>query len=623
MSKKRLITHLVVISMFVFSLGSSVITAQSSGKLPDSALPGQTTTRVSVASDGSQAVGGTSWFADISGNGEYVVFSSYATNLVNGDSNGREDVFLHNTRTGATTLISNASDGTQGDNSSWQPSISSSGSRIAFMSMAENLVSGDTTPERDIFLHDISSGQTIQVSVSSTRVPGNDDSEYPEISANGRYIVFMSLASNLVAGDTNNEADIFLHDTVTGITSRVSVASNGTQGNSGSSNPAISADGRYIAFNSNADNLVSGDNNSTWDVFLHDVQTGQTTRISVTSGGGEANSDSTEPSISADGRYIAFKSGATNLISGDDYEQDIFLHDRQTGVTSLVSSSSTGENGNGYTEAASISSSGRYVVFESGSDNLVSGDLNTARDIFLKDTFTGKTVLISMSSAGSQGNDSSNFPKISGDGGYVVFYSDATNLVNGDTNGFKDVFLRKLIYFDDVPVDHWASSYIAGIADAGLTTGYPDGTYRPENPVTRAEMAVFLLNGMGITTPPINGSHPFTDIAGHWAENYIEELFDQGITGGYPDGTYRPENLVTRAEMAVFLLKGMAVSPPAIDGSHPFTDVAGHWSEIFIEELFDQGITGGYPDGTYRPENRVTRAEMAVFLVNAFNIPLP
>ena len=177
--------------------------------------------------------------------------------------------------------------------------------------------------------------------------------------------------------------------------------------------------------------------------------------------------------------------------------------------------------------------------------------------------------------------------------------------------------------FSDVTTAHWAFQYVEAIADAGLTSGYPDGTYRPENPVTRAEMAVFLLNGMGVTAQSINGSHPFTDIAGHWAEKYIEELYDQGITGGYPDGTYRPENLVTRAEMAVFLLKGIGVTPPALDGSHPFTDVAGHWAEIFIEELYDQGITGGYPDGTYRPENRVTRAEMAVFLVNTFNIPLP
>jgi hypothetical protein len=136
-------------------------------------------------------------------------------------------------------------------------------------------------------------------------------------------------------------------------------------------------------------------------------------------------------------------------------------------------------------------------------------------------------------------------------------------------------------------------------------------------------MAVFMLNGMGITPPAMDSSHPFSDIAGHWAEAYIEELFDQSITGGYPDGTFRPEALVTRAEMAVFMLNAMNVTPPTIDGSHPFSDIAGHWAEAFIEELFDQGITGGYPDGTYRPENQVTRAEMAVFLVNAFGLPLP
>ena len=109
----------------------------------------------------------------------------------------------------------------------------------------------------------------------------------------------------------------------------------------------------------------------------------------------------------------------------------------------------------------------------------------------------------------------------------------------------------------------------------------------------------------------------------HWARNWIEALYQAGLTSGYPDGTYRPENPVTRAEMAIFLLKGMGITPPALDGSHPFSDIAGHWAEIFIEELYDQGITGGYPDGTYRPENRVTRAEMAVFLVKAFNLPLP
>jgi hypothetical protein len=184
-------------------------------------------------------------------------------------------------------------------------------------------------------------------------------------------------------------------------------------------------------------------------------------------------------------------------------------------------------------------------------------------------------------------------------------------------------FLENEPSFSDINISHWAFWYIELLANTGIAGGYPDGTYRSANPVTRAEMAVFLLNSMDVTPSPLNGSHPFSDISGHWAESYIEELYDQDITGGYPDGTYKPENLVTRAEMAVFLLNTMGITPSAIDGSHPFSDVTGHWAEIFIEELYDQGITGGYPDGTYRPENQVTRAEMAVFLVNAFNIPSP
>ena len=182
-------------------------------------------------------------------------------------------------------------------------------------------------------------------------------------------------------------------------------------------------------------------------------------------------------------------------------------------------------------------------------------------------------------------------------------------------------FLENKPSFIDIDISHWAFWYVELLANTDVTGGYPDDTYRPENQVTRAEMAVFLLNGMEISPPAMDGSHPFTDISGHWAEAYIEELFDQGVTGGYPDGTYKPENRVTRAEMAVFLLNGMSSTPPAPDGSHPFSDIAGHWAEAYIEELNDQGITGGYPDGTYRPENLVTRAEMAVFLVKGFDIP--
>ena len=174
---------------------------------------------------------------------------------------------------------------------------------------------------------------------------------------------------------------------------------------------------------------------------------------------------------------------------------------------------------------------------------------------------------------------------------------------------------------------HWAHNWIKSLSGAGLTPSYQDGTYRPENPVTRAEMSIFLqkgIGGSGFTPPTPDGSHPYTDITNHWAEAWIEELYDTGMTGGYSDGTYRPENQVTRAEMAVFLLKakhGNTYTPPAPSG-RSFSDVAGHWAEAWIEQLAVEGITSGYLDGTFKPDRVVTWAEMAVFLVNTFGLPI-
>jgi hypothetical protein len=183
--------------------------------------------------------------------------------------------------------------------------------------------------------------------------------------------------------------------------------------------------------------------------------------------------------------------------------------------------------------------------------------------------------------------------------------------------------------FSDVPPSHWAFGYIETIANSGLTVGYPDGTYRPTNQVTRAEMAVFLLKGIhgeSYVPPTPDGSHPFSDISGHWAEAWIEQLYDEGMTAGYPDGTYRPGNQVTRAEIAVLLLvakHGSGYTPPAANGSHPFSDIGSHWANAWIEQLYDEGLTAGYPDGTFRPNNPVTRAEMAVFLVATFGLTVP
>jgi Tol biopolymer transport system component len=177
-----------------------------------------------------------------------------------------------------------------------------------------------------------SPGTTTRVSVASNGAQGNGDSFSSSISADGRYVAFHSIASNLVSGDTNGAWDVFVHDRQSGQTTRVSAASNGAQGNGDSESPSISADGRYVAFSSDASNLVSGDTNGAWDVFVHDRQSGQTTRVSAASNGAQGNGDSESPSISADGRYVAFSSDASNLVSGDtNGAWDVFVHDRQSG----------------------------------------------------------------------------------------------------------------------------------------------------------------------------------------------------------------------------------------------------------------------------------------------------
>ena len=349
-----------------------------------------TTTRVSVASDGEQG-NSSSYDSSISADGRYVAFESSASNLVSGDTNGAYDVFVHDRQTGQTTRVSVASDGSQGNDGSEDPSISADGRYVAFVSYASNLVSGDTNVDADVFVHDRQTGQTTRVSIASDGNQGNGECWYTSISADGRYVAFDSWASNLVSGDTNGTRDVFAHDRQTGQTTRVSVASDGNQGNSWSYYPSISADGRYVAFYSWASNLVSGDTNDEHDIFVHDRQTGQTTRVSVASDGSQGNGSPYQPSISADGRYVAFHSYASNLVSGDtNGAWDVFVHDRQTGQTTRVSVASDGSQGNDWSLRPSISADGRYVAFMSSASNLVSGDTNGAYDVFVHDRGDGE-----------------------------------------------------------------------------------------------------------------------------------------------------------------------------------------------------------------------------------------
>jgi WD40-like Beta Propeller Repeat len=411
--------------------------------LLQSNTPGMTT-RVSVSSSDAQT-NGYSAVPFISADGRYVTFYSDARNLVTGDTNGDIDVFVHDRDTKQTTRVSVSSSGEQGNNASMEPVISADGRYVAFRSVSSNLVVGDTNGRDDIFVHDRVTGQTTRVSVSSSGEQVNNSTVAASISGDGRYIAFQSLANNLVANDTNNAYDIFIHDRTTGQTTRVSVNSSGQQGNFDSYKhiQSLSDDGRYITFWSSASNLVTGDTNAKLDVFVHDQVTGQTILASVNTSGQQGNLGSDLPSISGDGRYVAFASYANNLTTGDtNISRDIFVRDLIAGVTRRVSVSSSGVQANNLSYRSSISTNGRYVAFESSASNLVTGDNNVKDDIFVHDTMTEQTTRVSVSSNGEEGDRQSWNASISGDGRYIAFESWAGNLIDTDYNATADIFVH-------------------------------------------------------------------------------------------------------------------------------------------------------------------------------------
>lgn len=419
--------------------GPVSVTATAPGNISDNAQVTATAAvepieLVSVDSSGAQG-NADSGRPGISADGRYVVFLSEADNLVPGDTNAFfYDTFVHDRQTGMTTLASVSSDGTQANEESWNPTISGDGRYVAFKSHADNLVAGISST---VFVHDRQTGET------TGRENGGRE---PSLSWDGRYVAFWSGHSNLVPGDTNGRADVFVLDRQTGQTQSMSVDSSGNQGNDRSEQPSISADGRYVAFWSDADNLVPGDTNGVRDVFVHDRQTGQTERVSVDSAGGQASgSNCDQPAISADGRFVAFRSGAANLVAGDtNADVDVFVHDRQTGQTERANVDSSGAQSNGRGEYPTISGDGRYVAFWSDGDNLIPGDTNGRPDIFVHDRQTGRTQRVSVDATGAEANGESYEPAISADGRFVTFWSSANNLVSGDLNGQTDVFVVRM-----------------------------------------------------------------------------------------------------------------------------------------------------------------------------------
>jgi Tol biopolymer transport system component len=417
------------------------------------ALAASATQRVSVSTGGAQA-NGDSLTAfqgpSISGNSRFVAFESEAGNLVSGDTNHHLDVFVRDRVAGTTRRVSVSTAGRQANGDSWGATISADGRYVAFSSKASNLVVGDTNGQADVFVRDRTLATTRRVNVSSSGAQGNSWSWSASIAASGRYVVFTSNASNLVAGDTNGTTDAFLRVLGSGKTKRVSVSSTGAQGNGASNAGSVTPDGRYVAFDSRATNLVNGDTNGYTDVFVRDRSAKTTERVSVSSTGQQgveyengSPADSTGGSISADGRYVVFDSVAASLTESDDLDDwDVFLHDRVTGTTVMVSVSASGEPGDLGDMNGQISADGRTVAFESSSQNLPGAGAVLQERIYVRNLAAGTTQEVGLSATGAEPNSDSGYASLSSDGRHVAFYSTATNLVSGDTNGFRDVFVQ-------------------------------------------------------------------------------------------------------------------------------------------------------------------------------------
>jgi Tol biopolymer transport system component len=556
---------------------------------------------LSRAIDGSPA-NDNSNYPSISANGRWVVFASRANNLVADDTNeciykdkrvSCSDIFLYDRQTDHISLISMASDGTFANDDSFSPGISADGQWIVFASHADNLVLDDTNGVSDIFLHYRQSGITRRISIATDGTPGNERSFDPFISTDGQSIAFTSESNNLIFGDTNGVTDVFLHDRVGGITSKVSFAEDGQQSRQHSWALGISSDGKRILFGvvgSPADELdlisrlfihhqetgiteqivedesrlglfsasLSADGQwvalqyfvGHWDIFVQEIDTGNRQQVSLASDGTPANFDSFAPAISADGDKIVFSSRATNLTPVDtDGIENIFIHHRQTGETTLLSQNQTSVSGDALSELPAISADGQSVAFVSFADNLVADDANEKADIFVVDvaslkqtttTSVSRTPNINMTeknvfTTGFAINDiaispNSEMVAIAGQGGVVVHeLSETTEIqklwigpVNSTAWSSDSLRLATAGWGGDVPIWNVSTSYkvsLLGVLIREPTDWYPkvawslDGEYAATNNV---DENIYVWQVISATTEIIlndDGSSHVTGLA--------------------------------------------------------------------------------------------------------------
>ena len=348
------------------------------------------------------------------------------------------------TAQGTLELVSLDSNGAQANSNSLLPAMTPDGRWIAFRSAATNLVAGDSNGKDDIFVRDRSSGITERVSIASSGAQADDWSSEPSISADGRCVAFASSASNLAAGDFNDDWDVFVRDRWSGTTEPISVDASGAPALRPSAAPAISGDGRYVAFMTKAASLGG---TGWWSIVRKDRANGQIALVSRALGGAPANQESWLPRISFDGTRVLFSSYASNLVLGDTSSlSDAFVRDIAAGTTYRASVSSAGAEANHHSYAESLSADARFVAFESQASNLAPGDANGLIDVFVHDLQTSTTVRASVPALGGAANQGCFAGALSADGQSVSFFSGATNLVPGQglSNSYK-VYRKDLL----------------------------------------------------------------------------------------------------------------------------------------------------------------------------------
>ena len=481
---------------------------------------------VSRATDGA---GGTSLsvLAAISGDGRYVAFMSDANNLSTEDDDSISNVFVRDVQTNTTTLVSRATGvaGAGGDAQSVSPSISSDGRYVVFGSDANNLSTEDNDAIRNIFVRDLQANTTTLVSRASgvAGAVGDQGSFELAISGDGRHVVFESFATNLSTANNDAVRNIYVRDLQANTTTFVSRADGpaGAGGGADSFNPVISFDGSRVAFASNADNF-STENDDGWsNIYVRDLSATTTTFVSRATGvaGAGSTASNGDPTISGDGRYVAFNTQVNNNLSDQDNDAviNVYLRDLLMSETTFVSraTGAAGAGGNGTSFSQVISADGRYIAFLSLSTNLSDADLDAVEDVFVRDLQTGTTTFVSRASgaAGAAGSGNSAFPVISDDGRYVAFESGSTNFSDQDVDAATDIFRRDVLgpTLDATPPDTVIDTGPSGpTADAT-----PDFTFHATESGSTFKCrigagAFGACNGGSFTSAPLSdGAHTF------------------------------------------------------------------------------------------------------------------